>query len=112
MLVNGVAARPIKFTVRSTAGGSSLLPICICTLAVRTEDRHCGQADRPPSPATATHHAAMIATQIRQKDAIFYFASYASDQLLNRVRFISRFYDEEGGGIAAEEVPAEDDVAQ
>lgn len=54
----------------------------------------------------------MIATQVRQKDAIFYFASYPSEKLLQRVRFISRFYDEEGGGIRPEEPPAEDDVAQ
>ena len=54
----------------------------------------------------------MIATQVRQKDAIFYFASYASEQLLKKVRFISRFYDEEGGGIKAEEVAAGDDVGQ
>jgi DGQHR domain-containing protein len=54
----------------------------------------------------------MIATQVRQKDAMFYFASYPSERLLQKVRFISRFYDEEGGGIKAEEVPAEDDVAQ
>jgi DGQHR domain-containing protein len=54
----------------------------------------------------------MIATQVRQKDAVFYFASYSSEQLLKKVRFISRFYDEEGGGIKAEEVPADDDVGQ
>jgi DGQHR domain-containing protein len=54
----------------------------------------------------------MIATQIRQKDAIFYFASYPSERLLGQVRFISRYYDEEGGGIKPEEVPADDDVAQ
>src|SRR5215212_7474710 len=54
----------------------------------------------------------MIATQIRQKDAIFYFASYPSERLLTQVRFISRFYDEEGEGIKPEEVPADDDVAQ
>ncbi len=54
----------------------------------------------------------MIATQVRQKDAIFFFASYPSEQLLQKVRFISRFYDEEGGGIQAEEVPADDDVGQ
>jgi DGQHR domain-containing protein len=54
----------------------------------------------------------MIATQIRQKDAIFYFASYSSEQLLTKVRFISRYYDEEGGGIQAEALPADDDVAQ
>ncbi|HUL53005.1 MAG TPA: DGQHR domain-containing protein [Opitutaceae bacterium] len=54
----------------------------------------------------------MIATQIRQKDAIFYFASYPSEKLLTKVRFISRYYLEEGGGIKPEEVPADDDVAQ
>ncbi len=43
----------------------------------------------------------MIATQIRQKDSVFYFASYPSEQLLTRVRFISRFYGEEGGMICA-----------
>ena len=53
----------------------------------------------------------MIATQIRQKDAIFYFASYPSERLLGQVRFISRYYDEEGG-IKPEDVPADDDVAQ
>jgi DGQHR domain-containing protein len=54
----------------------------------------------------------MIATQVRQKDAVFYFASYPSDKLLGRVRFISRYYDEDGGGIAAEGVAPDDDVAQ
>jgi DGQHR domain-containing protein len=53
----------------------------------------------------------MIATRIRQKDAVFYFASYPSEELLTRVRFISRFYDE-GDQIKPEEVSAEDDVAQ
>src|SRR5690349_8784863 len=54
----------------------------------------------------------MIATQIRQKDAVFYFGAYPSEQLLSKVRFISRFYDEEGGVIKPEELPAQDDVAQ
>ena len=36
----------------------------------------------------------MIATQIRQKDAVFYFVAYPSEDLLTRVRFMSRFYDE------------------
>lgn len=54
----------------------------------------------------------MIATQIRQKDAVFYFASYPSEKLLEKVRFISRFYDEEGGEIKPDAVQAEDDVAQ
>jgi DGQHR domain-containing protein len=54
----------------------------------------------------------MIATQIRQKDALFYFASYPSDKLLQNVRFISRFYDEQGGVIEAEPGGDQDDVAQ
>jgi hypothetical protein len=36
----------------------------------------------------------MIATRIRQKDAVFYFVAYPSEDLLTKVRFISRFYDE------------------
>src|SRR5262245_39600633 len=54
----------------------------------------------------------MIATQLRQKDAVFYFVAYPSEDLLTRVRFISRFYAEEGETIKPEEVQAEDDVAQ
>src|SRR5258706_15400203 len=53
----------------------------------------------------------MIATRIRQKDAVFYFAAYPSEDLLSKVRFISRFYDE-GEDIKPEEIAAEDDVAQ
>src|ERR1700733_14508054 len=54
----------------------------------------------------------MIAIQVRQKDAVFYFASYPSGRLLERVRFISRFYDEEGGQIVPDKVEEQDDVAQ
>jgi DGQHR domain-containing protein len=54
----------------------------------------------------------MIATQIRQKDAVFYFAAYPSEELLGKVRFISRFYDEEGETIQPDAVETEDDVAQ
>src|SRR5215471_9080235 len=53
----------------------------------------------------------MMATRIRQKDAVFYFAAYPSEELLTKVRFISRFYDE-GEQLAPEEVAAEDDVAK
>src|SRR5262245_44246494 len=53
----------------------------------------------------------MIATQIRQKDAVFYFAAYPSVELLTKVRFISRFYDE-GEQIAPEELAADDDDGQ
>ncbi|MCI0535184.1 MAG: DGQHR domain-containing protein [Verrucomicrobiales bacterium] len=53
----------------------------------------------------------MLATQIRQKDAAFYFVAYPSEELLTKVRFISRFYSE-GETIAPEEVQPEDDVGQ
>ena len=36
----------------------------------------------------------MQATQIRQKDGVFYFVSYRAKDLLAKVRFISRFYGE------------------
>src|SRR5258706_673429 len=51
----------------------------------------------------------MLATQIRQKDSVFYFAAYPTDDLLDKVRFISRFYAE-GDKIAAEEIDAGDEV--
>jgi uncharacterized protein YcaQ len=53
----------------------------------------------------------MFATQIRQNDAVFYFAAYPAEDLLTKVRFTSRFYDE-GEQIAPEAVAAADDVAQ
>jgi DGQHR domain-containing protein len=52
----------------------------------------------------------MFATQIRQKDAVFYFVSYPAKDLLEKVRFISRYYGE-GGSIRPEELPAEDEIA-
>jgi DGQHR domain-containing protein len=36
----------------------------------------------------------MLATQVRQKDSVFYFAAYPAEDLLDRVRFITRFYAE------------------
>ncbi|MGE3526371.1 MAG: hypothetical protein AB7I33_10655, partial [Gemmatimonadales bacterium] len=53
----------------------------------------------------------MFATQVRQKDSVFYFASYPAIDLLEKVRFISRFYGE-GEQIAAEEPPAGDEIAE
>jgi len=52
----------------------------------------------------------MLATQIRQKDSVFYFVAYPAQDILGKVRFISRFYAE-GERIAAEEVDAGDEVA-
>ena len=53
----------------------------------------------------------MLATQIRQKDGIFYFGSYRAPELLQRVRFISRFYGE-GEQIAPSRIGAHDEIAQ
>ena len=52
---------------------------------------------------------AMLATQVRQKDSVFYFVAYPTEDLLEKVRFISRFYGE-GDKIAAEEVDEDDEV--
>jgi DGQHR domain-containing protein len=53
----------------------------------------------------------MLATQVRQKDGVFYFAAYPTEDLLDKVRFISRFYAE-GDRIAAEELDEEDEVGR
>src|SRR5688500_20334147 len=53
----------------------------------------------------------MQATQIRQKDGVFYFVSYRAKDLLARVRFISRFYGE-GEEIAPSRISQDDDIAQ
>jgi DGQHR domain-containing protein len=53
----------------------------------------------------------MLATQIRQKDSVFYFVAYPADELLDKVRFISRFYSE-GEQIPAEEIEADDEIAK
>src|SRR6478736_875404 len=53
----------------------------------------------------------MQATQIRQKDGVFYFVNYPAKELLAKVRFISRFYGE-GEEIAASRISEDDDIAQ
>src|SRR2546423_11920125 len=53
----------------------------------------------------------MLATQVRQKDGVFYFVAYPPEDLLEKVQFISRFYGE-GERIAGEEVEADDEVGQ
>jgi len=53
----------------------------------------------------------VLATQIRQKDGIFYFGSVRAPELLAKVRFISRFYGE-GEEIAPARVSQEDEIAQ
>ncbi|MDR5709198.1 MAG: DGQHR domain-containing protein [Armatimonadota bacterium] len=53
----------------------------------------------------------MLATQIRQKDGVFYFVAYPAEDLLSRVRFMSRYYGE-GEQIAPESAPEGDEIAQ
>ena len=53
----------------------------------------------------------MLATQVRQKDSVFYFAAYPAEDLLERVRFISRFYAEGERSLAPEDGQPDDDVA-
>jgi DGQHR domain-containing protein len=52
----------------------------------------------------------MLATRIRQKEGTFYFIAYRAADLLDRVRFTSRYYFE-GETIEAEEA-GDDDVAR
>src|SRR5580658_9002011 len=54
----------------------------------------------------------MLATQVRQKDSVFYFAAYPAEDLLDRVRFISRFYAEGEKTLVPEEGDEIDEVAQ
>jgi DGQHR domain-containing protein len=54
----------------------------------------------------------VLATQIRQKDSVFYFCAYPVDDVLDKVRFISRFYAEGAPSLAGEAAPADDEVAR
>jgi DGQHR domain-containing protein len=52
----------------------------------------------------------VLATQVRQKDSVYYFVAYPADDLLHKVRFISRFYGD-GEQIAPEAAPEGDEIA-
>ena len=54
----------------------------------------------------------MLATQIRQKDSVFYFCAYPVDDVLDKARFISRFYSEGAPCIAGDEIEEGDEVAK
>ncbi|HUS67309.1 MAG TPA: hypothetical protein VMZ28_22380, partial [Kofleriaceae bacterium] len=54
----------------------------------------------------------MLATQIRQKDSVFYFCAYPVDDILAKARFISRFYAEGMPSLPGEEAEAGDEVAK
>ncbi len=53
----------------------------------------------------------MLATRIHQKDSIFYFISYKAADLLEKVRFTSRYFFE-GEEIEAEKPKEDDEVAR
>lgn len=44
----------------------------------------------------------MFAQRMRQKESEFYFVSYPAEDLLRKVRFVSRFYGERGQAIGGE----------
>ena len=50
-----------------------------------------GDSGEPTGEITISSFSAksMLATQVRQKDSVFYFAAYPAEDLLDRVRFIS-----------------------
>ncbi len=54
----------------------------------------------------------VLATQIRQKDSVFYFCAYPAEDLLDKVRFISRFYAEGAPSLPGEGADDNDEVAQ
>ncbi len=53
----------------------------------------------------------MLATQVRQKDGVFYFVAYPAEDLLRKIRFISRFYGE-GGQIEPSSINEQEEIAQ
>lgn len=52
----------------------------------------------------------MLALRMRQKEAEFYFVSYPAEDLLDKVRFISRFYGERGESVGGEKKKEPDDI--
>ena len=53
----------------------------------------------------------MLATRIHQKESVFYFISYKASDLLEKVRFTSRYYFE-GEEIEADKPKDDDAVAK
>ena len=53
----------------------------------------------------------MLATRVRQKEGTFYFIAYKATDLLERVRFTSRYYFE-GEQLEKEQTPEHDEVAR
>ena len=51
----------------------------------------------------------MLASRLRQKDAEFYFVSYPAEELLRKVRFVSRYYGARGEQVGGEKPRGEPD---
>ncbi len=52
----------------------------------------------------------MLATRLRQKEATFYFVGWPARDLLERVRFVSRFYGERGEQVGGDRRREPDDI--
>jgi DGQHR domain-containing protein len=52
----------------------------------------------------------MLALRMRQKEAEFYFVSYPAEELLRKVRFVTRFYGDRGEVIGGDAKREPDDV--
>jgi len=52
----------------------------------------------------------MLATRMRQKEAEFYFVSYPAEDLLRKVRFLSRFYGDHGAATHSDRKRVPDEV--
>ena len=52
----------------------------------------------------------MLALRMRQKESEFYFVSYPAEDLLRKVRFVTRFYGERGEVVGGEKHKEPDDV--
>jgi len=52
----------------------------------------------------------MIALRMRQKEVEFYFVSYPAEDLLRKVRFVTRFYGERGEAVGGERGREPDEV--
>lgn len=52
----------------------------------------------------------MLALRMRQKEAEFYFVSYPAQELLERTRFLTRFYGDRGQSVGGDRKKEPDDV--
>ncbi|MEO5656578.1 MAG: DGQHR domain-containing protein [Nitrospiria bacterium] len=98
----------VKRTYNGSRGGRATRTESLCRRALLPQpapeySRTIGGFDRDTG-------GTMLATRIRQKDGTFYFIAYKAIDLLDRVKFTSRYYFE-GEKIEAESA-GDDEVAQ